>query len=201
MSTYWFVDSNHAGDKTTSQSMTRILITCNCAPIILHNKRKNGVATLDFGLDFTVLKNAAELIAALRYKLRVLGLPIYGPTDIFCDNEAVHKNLYTPESQLRKKHHSISYHMAQEAMAIIPCCIAKEDTSTKLEDFFTKVLPRPRQEYILNKFTYWELRTKNNSIISGAIKDRPGEYTIHFTIIGYAIISDQGGRVNTATIE
>ena len=73
---------------------------------------------------------------------------------MFCDNELVYKNASTPESQLRKKHHSISYHMAREAVASGACRIAKEDTLTNLADLFTKVLPKPRREYILNKFTY-----------------------------------------------
>ena len=91
------------------------------------------------------MKNAVELIAALRYKLIMFGLPIDGPTDMFCDNEAVYKNASTPESQLRKKHHSISYHMAREAVASGACRIAKEDTLTNLADLFTKVFPKPRQ--------------------------------------------------------
>ena len=75
---------------------------------------------------------------------------------MFCNNEAVYKNASTPESQLRKKHHSISYHMTREAVASGACCIAKEDTLTNLADLFTKVLSKHRQEYNLNKFTYCE---------------------------------------------
>ena len=63
------------------------------------------------------MKNSVELIAALRYKLRMFGVPIYGSTEIFCDNEAVYKNASTPESQLRKKQHNISYHMSREEVA------------------------------------------------------------------------------------
>ena len=100
------------------------------------------------------MKNAVELIAALRYKLRMFGIPIDGPTDMFCDNEAVYKNASMPESQLRKKHHSISYHMSREAVASGAVRIAKEDTETNLADLFTKVLPKPRREFLLNKFTY-----------------------------------------------
>ena len=70
------------------------------------------------------------------------------------DIEAVYKNASTPESKLRKKHHSISYHMTRKAVASGACHIAKEDTLTNLADLFTKVLPKPRREYILNKFTY-----------------------------------------------
>ena len=94
------------------------------------------------------------MVKALRYKLRMFGVPIEGPTDMFCDNEAVYKNASTPESVLRKKHHSISYHMCREAVAAGVCRIAKEDTETNLSDLFTKVLPRPRRETLLNMFTY-----------------------------------------------
>ena len=65
MSTHCFVDANHAGDKTTRRSMTGILIFCNFAPIIWHSKRQNGVETSTFGSEFTAMKNAVELIAAL----------------------------------------------------------------------------------------------------------------------------------------
>ena len=125
VSTHCFVDSNHAEDKTIRRSMTVILIFCNRAPIIWHSKRKNGVETSKFGSEFTAMKNSVELIAALRYKLRMFGVPIDGSTDIFCDNEAVYKNASTPESHLRKKHHSISYHMSREAVASGACRVAK----------------------------------------------------------------------------
>ena len=62
------------------------------------------------------MKNSVELIAELQYKLRMSGVPINGSTEIFCDNEAVYKNASTPKSQIRKKHHSISYHMSREAV-------------------------------------------------------------------------------------
>ena len=117
MSTHCFVEANHAGDKTKRRSMTGILIFCNRAPIIWHSKRHNELETLTFGSEFTAMKNAVELIAALRYKLRIFGVPIDGSTDMFCENEAVYKNTSMPESQLRKKHHSIAYHMSRESVA------------------------------------------------------------------------------------
>ena len=89
MLTHCFVYNNHEGYKTTRRSMTGILILCNRSPIICHSKRQNGVETSTFGSEFTAMKNSVELIAALRYKLRMFGVPIDGSTDIFYDNEAV----------------------------------------------------------------------------------------------------------------
>ena len=100
------------------------------------------------------LNNAVELVTALRYKLRMSGVPIDSPTDMFCDNEAVYKNSSTPESVLRKKHHSVAYHMFREAVASGIFRISKEDKETNLADIFTKVLTGPRQELLLDMFTY-----------------------------------------------
>ena len=84
----------------------------------------------------------------------MFGVPIEGPTNIFCDNEAVTKNCGIPESTLKKKHHSIAYHRNREAVAAGTCRIAKEDTATNLADLFTKVLSQIRREELLDKFTY-----------------------------------------------
>ena len=100
------------------------------------------------------MKNSVELIVSLLYKLKMFGVPIDRSTDIFCDNEEVYNNASTPEFQIRKKHHSISYHMSRETVASAACRMTKEDTETKLSDLFTKVLPQLRRELLLKSFTY-----------------------------------------------
>ena len=44
---------------------------------------------------------------ALRYKLRMFGVLIDGPANVFSDNRGVVKNASVPESMLMKKHNSI----------------------------------------------------------------------------------------------
>ena len=46
------------------------------------------------------MKNAVELTEALRYKLHMFVVPLEGPTNVFCDNEAVYKNTSILESVL-----------------------------------------------------------------------------------------------------
>ena len=84
----------------------------------------------------------------------MFGVPVDGSTEIFCDNEAVYKNSSTLEFCLRKKHHSILYHMSREAVAIGACRMAKEDTEKNLSDLFTEALLQPRRELLLESFTY-----------------------------------------------
>ena len=89
VSTHFLVDSNHAGNKVTRRSQIGILIFVNKASIIGFSKRQNNVEASTFGSKFTALKNAVELVEALRYKLRMFGVPIEGTTNLFCDNELV----------------------------------------------------------------------------------------------------------------
>jgi hypothetical protein len=154
MMTHCFVDANHAGDTETRQSQTGILLFCNKAPIIWFSKRQNSVEASTFGSEFTAMKNAVEMIEALRYKLRMFGVPIDGPTNIFCDNGAVVVNTTRPEWTLSKKHHSIAYHRVRESVAAGTSRVSKEHTSTNLADLFTKTMPAPRREDLLDSFTY-----------------------------------------------
>ena len=105
-----FVDANHAGDKSDRRSQTGVLIFINKAPIHWYSKKQNTVEASTFGAEFCAMRTAVEMIEALRYKLRMFGVPIDGPANVYCDNEAVYKNTTIPESTLKKKHHSIAYH-------------------------------------------------------------------------------------------
>ena len=131
-----------------------ILIFINRAPIIWVSKRTNTVESSTFGSEIVAMRNAVDVIEGLRYKLRMFGVDIDGPTNVFCDNEAVTKNCSIPESTLKKKHHSINYHRNREAVAAGTIRIAKEDTKTNLSDIFTKILPAFIRNALLDKFMY-----------------------------------------------
>ena len=66
MSTHCLVDAKHAVDKVTRRSQKGVLLFCNKAPVIWHNKRQNGVEVSTFGSEFISPKNAVELIKVLR---------------------------------------------------------------------------------------------------------------------------------------
>jgi len=93
-------------------------------------------------LEFFALKNAVELVEALMFELRSFGVPVEGPSSIYCDNEAVYKNESIPSSVLGKKHHSIAFHFGRQAVAMRIIRIAKEDSKTDLADLFTRILPK-----------------------------------------------------------
>ncbi|GFH48973.1 Blackbeard [Chaetoceros tenuissimus] len=138
---YVFVDSDHAGDKVTRRSQTGILLYLNSAPIIWYSKRQATVESSTFGSEFVALRIASELIISMRYKLRMMGVPIEGPTHVFCDNEAVYKNSSIAHSTLKKKHNSICFHRVQECVAAGIQVMHKVDSVDNLSDILTKSLP------------------------------------------------------------
>ena len=69
--------------------------------------------------------------------MRMMGVQVDGPTNVFCDNESVVKNSTKPESTLKKKHSAIAYHRVREAQAAGIVRIAKEDGETNLADVLT----------------------------------------------------------------
>ena len=64
------------------------------------------------------MKTAMEVNRGLRYKLKTIGVPIDGPTYVFCDNQSVESNTSKAESVLKKKSNSIAYHAVREAVAM-----------------------------------------------------------------------------------
>lgn len=149
-----YCDADHAGCLVTRRSTTGVLIFVNKAPILWYSKRQNTVETSTFGSEFIAMKTAVEMVEGLRYKLRMMGIPLAGPTSVLCDNEGVVKNTTAPESTLKKKHNAISYHKVRESQAAGTIRIAKEPGVTNLSDFLTKCCPGPRLRYLISHVLY-----------------------------------------------
>jgi hypothetical protein len=144
-----FVDANHAGNAVTRRLHSGILIYLQNTPVIWQSRRQNTVETSTFGSEFVALRTAQDLIVALRYKLRMFGVPIDGPAHVYCDNQGVVKNTSIPESVLTKKHNAVNYHAVREAAAAKILVVGKEDGTSNLADLFTKSLTADKRKALL----------------------------------------------------
>ena len=113
----------------------------NMAPIAWYSKKQGSIEGATFGSEFVALKTAMEANRALRYKLRMMGVPIDGKTYVYCDNMSVVSNTTKPESMLKKKSNSIAYHAVREAVAMKEMMIAYIKSDANIADLMTKVLP------------------------------------------------------------
>jgi len=149
-----FVDANHARNKITRRSQTGILIYLNRAPILWYSKSQKTVETSTFGSEFVALRIATEMIKGLRYKLRMMGIPLDGPANVLIDNETVMKNASIPSSTLQKKHNAICYHCVREAVASNVIRVAHIPTDQNLADMFTKPLGATKLHAFCKRILY-----------------------------------------------
>lgn len=148
------VDSDHAGDKRSRRSRTGYLIYMNMALVQWHSKKQSTVETSVFGAEFVAMKTGIDTLRGIRYKLRMMGVPISGPTFIYGDNMSVIHNTSKPESQLSKKCNSICYHAVRESVAMGESLTAHIPTDKNSADLLTKVLYGQKRRYHVSNLLY-----------------------------------------------
>ena len=138
-----YVDADHAHDQVTRRSVTGILLFVNNTPVKWHSKRQNTVETSTYGAELVALRIAVETTMEFRYKLRMMGIPIQGPSQVLCDNKSVVLNTMLPSSTLRTKHNAIAYHRVREAVAAQIVRIRHIDGKENIADILTKATDGP----------------------------------------------------------
>ena len=152
------VDSDHVHDLAIRKSLTGLLAYVGSSPINYFSKRQGSIASSTYAAEFSALRTATEETQNLRYMLRCLGcnVPSDGtcPTRVFGDNLSVILNAQNPAADLSKKHVSISFHVAREAVAagIIAPYWLKGEYNTS--DLMTKQIPT--SEFKIHcDYLYW----------------------------------------------
>ena len=145
-----FCDASHADCLVTRRSTTGILIFVNGTPIRWYSKRQNTVESSTYGSEFVAMRIATEMLIALRTSLRMLGVPLDGPADVFCDNNSVVQSSTIPASVLKKKHNAVSFHKVRETIAAGAMRVSHEPTESNLADLLSKTLSGPRHRLLTN---------------------------------------------------
>ena len=86
------------------------------------------------------MRTAINQIEALCYKLQMMGVPLDGEMNVFCDTDSVFKNSTLPESTLKKKHNSIAYLCTHDAQVANVVHITWEKSKSNLANLLTKLL-------------------------------------------------------------
>jgi hypothetical protein len=136
-----FVDYDHAGEQFTRGSRTGFVIYLNMAAIVWFSKRQPTVESSVFGAEFVAMQNGIETCRGLRYKLRMMGVALTGPTFVYEDNMYVGHNTQRPESVLKKKSNSICYHAVRETSAMGESIIGHVPSVDNPADICAKVVP------------------------------------------------------------
>ena len=151
-----YVDSNHAGDKRNRRSRSGYFIFLNSALIGWLSKKQGTIETSVFGAEFVAMKIGMEALRGLRYKLRMMGIPLTGPSFIYGDNMSVIYNTQRPESTLKKKSNQICYHAIREAVAMGECKTGHIRSEENPSDIATKLIPGGgKRRHLVGKLLYY----------------------------------------------
>ena len=82
------VDADHASDTVSRRSRTGFLIYLNYALAYWWSKKQTSVESSSFGSEFVAMKQCCEYIRGLRYKVRMMDIPVEGPTCIYGDTQS-----------------------------------------------------------------------------------------------------------------
>ena len=150
-----YVDSSHANDKLNRRSRTGFFIFANNALVQWCSKKQPTIETSVFGAEFVAMKIGMETCRGIRYKLRMMGVPISGPTRIFGDNMSVIHNTQRPESTLKKKSNSICYHAVRESVAMGESLTGHISSKENPADIATKIIPAGQlREHLVSKLLF-----------------------------------------------
>jgi hypothetical protein len=153
LSTY--ADANLMHCQVTGRSMSGILHFLNQTPIQWFSKKQNTVETATYGSEFMVARQACEQLIDLRYTLRMMGIPLDGPSWLFGDNQSVITSSTIPSSMLNKRHNALSYHRLRESIAARIIYFIHIEGQYNPSDFLTKFLPYHRFRPLIQPLLFW----------------------------------------------
>ncbi|KAL7472588.1 hypothetical protein ACHAXS_013574 [Conticribra weissflogii] len=149
-----FVDSDHAGDQRTRRSRSGFLIYLNTALISWYSKRQSTIEMCTFGAEFVAMKTGVEALCGIRYKLRMMGIPIDGATHIYGDSMYVINNTLKPESLLKKKNNAVCYYTVCESIAMGESFTAHKNGDEISTNLLTKVLCSGERRCFVNNILH-----------------------------------------------
>ena len=100
------------------------------------------------------MKTGVEAFRGIICNLRMMGVPLTGPTYIYGDNMSVIYNKSRPESTLKKKINSICYHAVCEAVASGEFLTTHCKTGDNYSYMMTKLLYGQKKQYNVARILY-----------------------------------------------
>ena len=126
----------------------------NTALIYWLSKKQTAIEGSVFRAEFVAMNTGVEALRGIRYKLRMMGVPLTGPTYVYGDNMSVIYNTSRPELTLKKKSNPFCYHAVCEAVASGKYLTMHCKTGDNYSDMMKKVLYRQKKRDNLSRILY-----------------------------------------------
>ena len=153
-----FEDANLYFCAITGRSCTGLLHLLNKTPIDWFSKRQSTVETATYGSEFVAARTCVDQTIDIRYTLRMLGVPLDGPTWMFGDNLSVVNSSTIPSGKLQKRNNILNYHRVREAQAAGIINFVHIDGKENPADICTKHTSTSQWFHVMKPLIYWRAR-------------------------------------------
>ena len=137
------------------------------------SKRQPAVETSTHGSELIATRIAIDINIEMRYKLRMLRIPVENPHLLLGDNMSVVVLSTTiPSSPLKKKHLARAYHMICEAVTGSIVEYAHVSSKENVADIFTKPLTKGPFLDLVKQYLFRHAKFYNKeNKVKGQVKD------------------------------
>ena len=139
-----FSDADWAGDPNDRRSTSGLLVFLDNNPITWSAKKQLTISRSSTEAEYRALASASVELCWLRTLIKNLGLYLYDPPILWCDNVSALAIASNPIFHARTKHVEVDFHFIQERVLRKDLQVKFVSTVDQLADIFTKGLPSPR---------------------------------------------------------
>jgi len=161
-----FVDSDFAGCEDSRRSTTGWVFTLAGGPVSWSAQRQRDTAISTAHAEYNAATEAAKEAVWIRNFINDLRIPGVHVTSVplYIDNNSALKLTRNPEFHSKSKHFDAKCHFIREKVEEGVINTQRVNTKDNLADVFTKALPRPTHEGLVNRL----------NLLSGGDVENPG---------------------------
>ena len=146
-----YSDADWAGCMDTRRSVTGWCMFLGNALISWKSKKQDRISKSSTESEYRAMSAACSEIVWLRGLLHELGFTQQHPTPLHADNTSAIQIASNPVFHERTKHIEVDCHYIREALDHNVLTLPHISTEHQTADVFTKALPRPRHQLMIDK--------------------------------------------------
>jgi hypothetical protein len=146
-----FTDADWAGDPDDRRSTSGLVVFLGHNPVTWSAKKQLTVSRSSTEAEYRALASASAELCWLRTLVKDLGIYLYDPPILWCDNVSALAIASNPVFHARTKHIEVDFHFIRERVLRKDLQVKFVSTMDQLADIFTKGLPSHRFQDLRSK--------------------------------------------------